>query len=89
MGIRRKSIVGSGIEDRIKVESRKFIDKLSKLEEFMPIMQEGTEEAITTGDEEVKFLKKDLRMLCSEINFMHEFIMYTIKGNIKALQKIV
>lgn len=38
----------------------KFIERLKELPEYEPIIEEGVEEAIKNGDEEVKFLKKDM-----------------------------
>ena len=52
-GINRK-------EDRLRTEAMKFIECLRNLPEYEPLIEEGTVEAIPNGDEEVKFLKKDI-----------------------------
>lgn len=38
----------------------KFIECLRHLPEYEPLIEEGSEHAIVNGDEEVKFLLKDM-----------------------------
>ena len=52
-GINRK-------EDMLRTEAMKFIECLRNLPEYEPLIEEGTVEAFPNGDEEVKFLKKDI-----------------------------
>lgn len=47
-------------DDRFRQEALKFIECLRALPEYEPLIEEGSEEAIMNGDEEVKFIKKDL-----------------------------
>ena len=65
----------------------KFVDKLKELPEYEPIIEEGIEEAIQNGSEEVRFLKKDMKD-CN-IDYLLEIIKFTIMGNVKQIQKIV
>jgi hypothetical protein len=84
-GIQRK-------DDRLRQEALKFIECLRHLPEYEPLVEEGTEEAIMNGDEEVKFIKKDLlvakRQLVGPAARIVDLIAYTITGNIKQFQKL-
>jgi hypothetical protein len=47
-------------DDIYRQQALKFIECLRVLPEYEPLIEEGSEEAILNGDEEVKFIKKDL-----------------------------
>ena len=71
----------------------KFIECLRNLPEYEPLIEEGTVEAIPNGDEEVKFLKKDITQaketLVGPAAFLVDIIKFTITGNFKKLQKVI
>lgn len=48
-------------DDRIRQEAIKFIECLRTLPDYVALIEEGTEEALQNGEEEVKFLQKDLK----------------------------
>lgn len=48
------------MKDRLSDEADKFIDCLRKINDFEPLIEEGKVENLLNGDEEIKFLKKDL-----------------------------
>lgn len=49
-------------DEKLRVESLKFIECLRVIPEYEPLIEEGIEEAMINGDEEVKFIKKDLTL---------------------------
>lgn len=58
------------------------------LPEYEPLIEEGSEEAILNGDEEVKFIKKDLtsaRTLTGPAEHLSDILKFSITGNIKQL----
>lgn len=68
-------------DDYIRIEAMKLVDRLKELPEYEPIIEEGVEEAIKIGDEEIKFLKKDTKECNQEYHL--NLIKFTIMGNIK------
>jgi hypothetical protein len=74
-------------DDKVKQEAMKFIERLKELPEYEPIIEEGVEEAIKNGDEEVKFLKKD--MVECKVPYIQDMVKFTITGNIKQIEKLV
>ena len=73
-------------EEKLRVESLKFIECLRVIPEFEPLIEEGIEEAMVNGDEEVKFIKKDLTLasqLIGPAEYLAELIKFSITGNVK------
>lgn len=77
-------------DDMVRQEALKFIERLKELPEYEPIIEEGVEEAVQVGDEEVKFMRKDM-LECREkgVAFLAEVVKFVITGNVKQLQKLV
>lgn len=79
-GINRK-------DDRLRHEAIKFIESLRILPEYKALIEEGAEEGLQNGDEEVKFLKTDItqadNILAGQSKLLVELIKYTITGNLK------
>lgn len=73
-GIKRKN-------DIYRVEAVKLVERLRDIPEFVPIIEEGDEEAIFDGPEEVKFLKVDIIALPA--TYIVDIIKYTITANSK------
>lgn len=51
-------------DDKLRVEAVKFVERLRELGSenvYEAIIEEGSEEAVMNGEEEVKFLKKDIK----------------------------
>lgn len=71
----------------------KFIECLRNLPEYAPLIEEGSEEAIMNGDEEVKFMKMDLQQVKKMLevtpllpsSHLFDLIKFTITGNLKHL----
>ena len=82
-------------DDRLRQEAMKFIECLRNLPEYAPLIEEGSEEAIMNGDEEVKFMKMDLQQVKKMLevtpllpsSHLFDLIKFTITGNLKHLQK--
>lgn len=72
-------------DDVHKKQALKFIERLKELPEYEPIIEEGVEEAIQCGNEEVKFLRKD--MLDCKMSVMKDLVKYSITGNINLIKK--
>ena len=76
------------------MEALKFVERLRELGSgnvYEAIIEEGCEEAVMNGEEEVKFLKKDIKQ-CTEkehIKYMQDIIKFTITGNQQKLQKLI
>jgi len=73
-------------DDRFRQEALKFIECLRTLPEYEPLIEEGSEEAIIHGDEEVKFIKKDLTRAAKLIGpaaAISDIIKFSITGNVK------
>ena len=83
-GINRKN-------DRLRQEAIKFIESLRNLPEYKALIEEGAEEGLQNGDEEIRFLKTDLTqaedILVGQSKLLVELIKYTITGNLKQLQQ--
>ena len=83
-GINRKN-------DRLRQEAIKFIESLRNLPEYKALIEEGAEEGLQNGDEEIRFLKTDLTQaednLVGQSKLLVELIKYTITGNLKQLQQ--
>ncbi len=74
-------------DDIYKKQALKFIERLKELPEYEPIIEEGVEEAIQCGDEEVKFLKKD--MLDCKLTLMQDLVKFSITGNVVQIRKLL
>ena len=81
-------------DDRSKQEAIKFVECLRHLPEYEPVIEEGSEEAVMNGEEEVKFMKRDLTQAARMMEgrpavHLVELIKYTITGNLKQFEKTV
>lgn len=74
-------------EDAWKKAGLLFIDQLNKIEIFQKLIEQGNEETIQNGTEEVKILQIDIAD--APFPYYSEFIKYTITGNLKQLKKLV
>lgn len=85
-GIKRK-------DDSLRQQALKFIECLRCLPEYEPLIEEGSEEALINGDEEVKFIKKDIQTATATLKgmaqYLPELIKFTITNNQKQLEKLL
>lgn len=73
-------------DDIYRQQALKFIECLRPLSEFEALIEEGTEEALVNGDEEVKFIKKDLSLakkLTGPAESLAEVLKFSITGNVR------